>query len=84
MTLRRAYPSARVAAQLRAAITVDGGDGLTIGLRGPTLTMRLVSTEPATARATLDDLLACLGAAERAAGVTPDRSAAGRSAPAGA
>gem|GEM_PF-2239754 len=78
MTLARTYPSAAIARTLRAAIGADGGEGLVLRVRGPRLAVRLESASPGTARSTLDDLLACLAAAERTAGVSPVRSASGR------
>ncbi len=70
VVVRRRCRSPEAARALRAAVRADTPDFVRFRVRGPTLTIRLEAATAASARATLDDLLACLGAAERAAGRT--------------
>jgi hypothetical protein len=70
VTLRRSYGSAREAETMRAALSADQGAFVRAKRAGRTLTFRVLAEAPASARATLEDLLACLAAAERTAGLT--------------
>jgi hypothetical protein len=65
--LRRTGRSAREAEALLAAIRADTPDFVALSTDGPTLRIRLAASSAGSARATLEDLLACLQAAERAA-----------------
>lgn len=51
---------------MRTAVAVDTPDFVTLRVRGSSLEVALTAASAASARATLDDLLACLKAAERA------------------
>jgi transcription factor Pcc1 len=66
--VRRACRSPQAARALRDAVIADTPDFVTLRVHGSYLTVRLKASSAASARATLDDLLACLGAAERATG----------------
>lgn len=65
--VRRACASPTEAARLRAAVVADNPDYARADVEGATLVLRIAAPSAASARATLEDLLACLGAAERAA-----------------
>jgi hypothetical protein len=58
------------AQRLRAAVAADNPSFVGIDVEGNDLVVRVRSDSPASARATLEDLLACLGAAERAGGAS--------------
>jgi hypothetical protein len=60
---------------LRAALSADQGRFVLAVRRGDELWFAVDAEGPRPARATLDDLLACLAAAERTAGVTSKREA---------
>ncbi len=70
VVVRRRCRSPAAARALREAVQADTPDFVRLLVRGSTLTIRLEAASAASARATLDDLLACLGAAERATGRT--------------
>lgn len=79
MSLRRPYASATMARRLAAALEADQPPGLRWRVRGAELLFEFTAVTPESARATADDLLACLSAAERTAGAIPTlRSAPGR------
>jgi len=59
------------ASALREAVRVDTPELVHLGIDGPTLDIRLTARSAASARATLEDLLACLKVAERTAGEQP-------------
>ncbi len=65
MRAERDRPSA--ARALREAVRADTPAFVRLAVRGNALEVRLEATSAASARATLDDLLACLKAAERLA-----------------
>jgi Transcription factor Pcc1 len=69
--LERSYPTAAVARRLLRALEPDRPEFLRAELAGATVRFHLRAASAASARATLDDLLACLAAAERASGLTP-------------
>ena len=73
MSLRRQYGSAAEARRLAAALEADHPEHLTWHVRGRVLEFGFTALTPESARATGDDLLACLSAAERTAAVTPSR-----------
>ena len=82
MSLRRRYGSAAEARRLAAALAADHPEHLTWRVRGRVLEFGFTAPTPESARATGDDLLACLSAAERTAEVTPRRrSGIARAAP---
>lgn len=64
--VRRACASPREAERLRAAVAADNPSFVRVEVEGSELVIRLTADSAGSARATLDDLLACLGAAERA------------------
>ena len=66
VSLRRPYASAARAERLAAAVRADDPEFVAVTVEGRELAIRLTVPSPARARATLDDLLACLNAAERA------------------
>jgi hypothetical protein len=68
VTVRRACVSAAFAERLRAAVAADTPDYVAVTVAGSELRIRLTAPTAASARATLEDLLACLKAAEGAAG----------------
>ncbi len=68
VVVRRACRSPRAARALRDAVRADTPDFVVLRADGASLTVRLTAPSASSARATLDDLLACLGAAERATG----------------
>lgn len=67
--LRRACRSPGAARILRDAIAVDTPGFVTLRVRGSDLIVHVTADSAESARATLEDLLACLKAAERTAGV---------------
>ncbi|MFZ1024387.1 MAG: KEOPS complex subunit Pcc1 [Thermoplasmata archaeon] len=69
--VRRTYPSATVAEQVRRAVAADNPTYVRGSVVGATLEYRLEATHAASARATLDDLLACVSAAERSLDLAP-------------
>ncbi len=73
MNLRRQYSSPAEARRLAAAVEADHPDGLTWRVRGRVLEFDFTARTPESARATSDDLLACLSAAERTGEVIPKR-----------
>jgi len=68
VTVRRACANAALARRLRAAVAADNPAYVAVTVVGDDLEIRLGATSAASARATLEDLLACLKAAEGAAG----------------
>ncbi|MGI0071367.1 MAG: KEOPS complex subunit Pcc1 [Thermoplasmata archaeon] len=64
---RRACASAAEAGRLRAALAADNPSFVRVNIEGSDLVVRLTATSAASARASLDDLLACLAVAEKAA-----------------
>jgi hypothetical protein len=66
VALRRPYPSPEVARRIAAALNADNPAFVRVAVEGSALAIRLTADSPGSARATLDDLLACLQAAERA------------------
>jgi hypothetical protein len=73
VSLRRQYGSATAARRLAAALEADQPEHLTFHVRGRVLEFEFTAPTPESARATGDDLLACLSAAERTENVTPAR-----------
>jgi hypothetical protein len=69
--LRRAYPSAEIAERVRRALAPDEPKNLTSRVDGDRLILELTSPSASSARATMEDLLPCVAAAERAQGLTP-------------
>lgn len=65
MVLRRAYASPEEAERIRRALAPDRPPNLTDRVEGATLVLELTSPSARSARATLEDLLPCLAAAER-------------------
>ncbi len=63
---RRTYGSPEAAERLRRAIAVDTPEFVTLSVDGSTLTIRTHAASARSARATLEDLVACLQVAERA------------------
>jgi hypothetical protein len=64
--VRRACASTTEADRLRAAVTADNPAFVRVEVEGTTLVVRVTAQSAPSARATLEDLLACLSAAERA------------------
>ena len=71
--MERTYGSAEEAERLARALAPDQGEFVRCERRGAALAFEIEAESPATARATVEDLLACLGSAERAAGITGTR-----------
>ncbi|HEV2317677.1 MAG TPA: KEOPS complex subunit Pcc1 [Thermoplasmata archaeon] len=63
--LERTYASADAAQRLEKALRADAPPNLVAQVEGATLRFVLTSPTAASARATLEDLLACLAAAEK-------------------
>ena len=68
VVVRRSCRSPRVARALLDAVRADTPEFVSLRVDGSRLVVRVTAPSAASARATLDDLLACLGAAERATG----------------
>ena len=75
MTLRRRYGSAAEARRLAAALAADQPEQLTWHTRGRVLSFIITAPSPESARATSDDLLACLSVAEKTGGVNRQKPA---------
>jgi hypothetical protein len=69
VVLRRRCPDPGTADALRAAVAADNPEYVTVVRDGADLVIRVTTASPASARLTLEDLLACLSAAERAIAV---------------
>jgi hypothetical protein len=67
--LERTYETEREAEELRSALEADRPDYLVTERRGATLRFAVSATSAASARNTMDDLLAALAAAERVRGI---------------
>ncbi len=76
VTVRRACASPEAAEALRRAVAADTPEFVSLATDGATLTISLTARTPASARATLEDLMACLAAADRLP--SPGGSAADR------
>lgn len=73
--MRRTFASADEARTLERALAPDQGDFVRWERDGATLTFVVEADSAASARTTVEDLLACLGSAERARGISPARRA---------
>jgi len=76
--IRRRCASPAEAERLRAAIVADNPSHVRAEVVGVELVVSVAPASAASARATVDDLLACLGAAERAVGPGPSVGAGGK------
>ncbi len=65
--LKRTCASADEARRLAAAVSVDDPSHVSVVAEGEALFVRVAAASAGSVRATLDDLLACLAAAEGAA-----------------
>ena len=65
----RRYDDPDLAARVLAAVSVDDPEAVAMYKIGDRLVFEVSGTSPASLRTTLDDLIACLGAAERTAGI---------------
>jgi hypothetical protein len=74
--LERRYRSSEEAGRIWRSVSVDNPAFLRGGARGNHLVIEVAGESAGSLRATLDDLLACLGAAERA-GAKDGRAAHG-------
>ncbi len=63
--LRRRCADPAEAARLSSAVVADNPEYVRVSAEGPELVVRLTAPSAASARASLEDLLACLAAAER-------------------
>jgi hypothetical protein len=77
VVLRRRCGSAGEAERLRAAVAADNPPFVRVEVLGDELVVTVPPASAASVRSTVDDLLACLGAAERAAGGSPPSADAG-------
>jgi hypothetical protein len=68
VVVRRRCRDHREADALRSAVVADNPEYVEVTAEGPELVVRLTAPSAASARTTLEDLLACLKAAERTAG----------------
>jgi hypothetical protein len=64
--VRRLCATTEEAERLRTAVAPDNPEYVRVSVEGSELVIRLTAPSPASARATLEDLLGCLAAAERA------------------
>jgi len=67
--LRRTWPSAEIAAHIAQAVAADNPEYVEARAQGADLILRVRSTSAASARASVDDLLACVRAAEQTVAV---------------
>jgi hypothetical protein len=65
VVVRRTYASAAEAERLRRAVAADNPEHVRITVEGAELVVHVAPGRATSVRATLDDLLACLAAAER-------------------
>lgn len=63
--MHRGCPTRAIAEHLAAAVAADNPPFVLVSVEGTELAIRLTSPSASSARATLDDLLACLQVAER-------------------
>lgn len=68
VVVRRRCRDPREAEALRRAVAADNPSYVTVTTEGSELRVRLTAPSAASARTTLEDLMACLKAAERTAG----------------
>jgi hypothetical protein len=68
--MERRYSTPEEAERLSLALAPDQKGFVAWSRRDATLEFLIRSDHPSTARSTVDDLLACLGAAERTLGIT--------------
>ena len=66
VTVRHRCGSPHLAEALCRAVAVDNPSYVDVTTEGPNLLVRVTANSASSARTTLDDLMACLGAAERA------------------
>lgn len=66
VTVRHRCVSSELAEALRRAVAADNPSFVEVTTDGPDLFVRVTARSASSARTTLDDLMACLGAAERA------------------
>ena len=85
VTVRRACASAAEAEALAAAVRADSPEFVGLSVEGSAFVVRVRAPSAASARATFEDLMACLKVAERTiavaapgAGPSPRRRAGGR------
>jgi hypothetical protein len=64
--LERRYPSRREAERVGRSVAADNPEFVVTKVLGNRLTIDVSGGSPASVRMTLDDLIACLGAAEKA------------------
>ncbi|HEV2519736.1 MAG TPA: KEOPS complex subunit Pcc1 [Thermoplasmata archaeon] len=69
MRLERRYGSSELARRVVGAVAVDDPGSVSIHRDDDRVVFEVGGDDPASIRATLDDLIACLGAAERTAGI---------------
>lgn len=67
VTVRHRCAHRELAEALRRAVIADNPPYVTVTTEGSDLLVRVTARSAASARTTLDDLMACLSAAERAA-----------------
>ncbi len=65
VAIRHACASAESAEHLRRAVVADNPAYVSVTVEGTELIVRLTARSAASARSTLEDLMACLAAAER-------------------
>jgi len=68
--IQRTWPSADIAARIAQAVAVDNPEYVEVRAQGAELIVRVRSTSAASARVSVDDLLACLHAAEATVAMT--------------
>ena len=68
MRVRGTFPDATTARRVADSVRADNPSFVRVEAVGSAIEIRLTATSAASARATLEDLLACLRAAERTAG----------------
>ncbi len=71
VVLGRRYASPEAAERLWRVLSADQAGFVATRRDGPELEFTVAARDARSARATIDDLLACLAAAERTLGITP-------------
>jgi len=67
--LERRYDDPDLAARVLASVSVDDPGAVAMQRNGDRLVFEVSGRSASTLRTTLDDLIACIGAAERTAGI---------------
>ncbi|MCH3978114.1 MAG: hypothetical protein LKJ94_01640 [Candidatus Methanomethylophilus sp.] len=77
LEIRFPYPDRRTAEAVLSAVSPENAGYVEAGVEGSTVTFRMASDSPGALRNTADDLLACIKAAEGAAGIPSGHAGGG-------